>query len=258
MRIDLPTSPCFQDICSRSPSHRDHIAAIGLDEFHQLLCLLCPDFPFTLVQNAARIDLHWTADPAHVPFGAFADKWALLFFYSEFMNLSAQAFKQLDTADTGKVPRHAYLSALLALVSAKRLEFVCPDTTLLFRVLAPHAGGAISDEIMFNEFCVHLFSASNGSVALPLRMLEFPLLSPVADEFAQRTFAEQSAAAAAATTSSPNARTGAAGGSNNSTQLQSPFTERLAALALKAPSPVPQGARTSSSFGSGGVGGGFR
>jgi hypothetical protein len=99
-------------------------AVIGLDEFHQLLCLLCPDFPFSLVQNTARIDLNWTADPEQVVFGPFLDKLSLLFFYSEFMNVSAQSFKSLDTADSGKVPRQAYLSALLGLVGSKRNEFM--------------------------------------------------------------------------------------------------------------------------------------
>jgi hypothetical protein len=88
--------------------------AIGLDEFHQLLCLLCPDFPYTLVQNAARIDLRmklgvsqvviviirlfvcdsatlipsliffaeWEKDPEFVKFGEFTQKLSLLFFYS--------------------------------------------------------------------------------------------------------------------------------------------------------------------------------
>ncbi len=62
----------------------------------------------------------------------------------------------------------------------------CPDATLLFRVLAPAPG---SDEVMFNEFCVHLFA--HPHLKLPLHVLEFPLHSVAADEFAQRTFAAQ-------------------------------------------------------------------
>jgi hypothetical protein len=40
---------------------------------------------------------------------------------------------------------------------------------------------------MFNEFCVHLFSYTH--LALPLRMLDYPLFAPAADEHAQRTLA---------------------------------------------------------------------
>ncbi len=147
-------------------------AVIGLDEFHQLLCLLCPDFPFTLVQNAARIDLHWQRDPERVPFGAFADRLGLLFFYSEFMNHAAQSFKALDAGDTGKVLRQTLLSALLALAAAKRTEFVC--VLVFIRVLLYHS---LDKLIKYNSYCFPNHSHS-FSLIPRLRLLQMPRRDP--------------------------------------------------------------------------------
>ncbi len=58
--------------------------AIGPESFHQLLCLLCADFPFSLVRNASRITLD--SPTQIVSFKELSTKMFILFFYSEFMN----------------------------------------------------------------------------------------------------------------------------------------------------------------------------
>eukprot|EP00455_Lapot_gusevi_P028779 TRINITY_DN3083_c0_g2_i1.p1 TRINITY_DN3083_c0_g2~~TRINITY_DN3083_c0_g2_i1.p1 ORF type:complete len:187 (+),score=22.80 TRINITY_DN3083_c0_g2_i1:66-563(+) len=138
------------------------MTAIALDDYHQLLCLLCPDFPYTLVQNAARIDLNWDKDPVYVKYGEFSRKLAILFFFSEFMNHSAQAFKSLDQHDTGRVLWRDYSALLTKLVQTKAQDFNCPDVLVIDEVLH-HAERS---EIMFNEFCVRLFDHPKMELAL--------------------------------------------------------------------------------------------
>ena len=104
-------------------------------------------------------------------------KFSLLFFYSEFMNHAAQNFKASDVADTGKVPWIYYLNALLTLVATKHEEFVCPDADLL-RGLFPSTH---NPNVLFNEFCVHLFA--HPLLRVPLRP-DFPLFSAVAAKHA--------------------------------------------------------------------------
>lgn len=105
----------------------------------------------------------------------------MLFFYSEFLNSCALAFRALDTAGIGRVQRGAFKAKLRETMRAKRGAFAMPDETAIedsLAELSPAASAAengsaeLSDAndstsvspddeqsgVMFNAFCVDLFA----------------------------------------------------------------------------------------------------
>jgi hypothetical protein len=89
--------------------------------------------------------------------------------------------------------------------------YSCPDASVLLSVLS----AALGDEIMFNEFCVRLFA----HVQLQLYLLpDYPLGSPVADQYAARLLADPATLAAST------------GGGAGGGMAGSMFASRLATL----------------------------
>mmetsp|Transcript_10388 Transcript_10388/g.18950 ORF Transcript_10388/g.18950 Transcript_10388/m.18950 type:complete len:200 (-) Transcript_10388:387-986(-) len=85
---------------------------LTVDSFHQLLSLLCRDFPYSLVRNASRITMDVKEVPTKGKFREFSLKIFILFFFSEFMNQSALAFRTIDQHATGKVKVSAFMEHL--------------------------------------------------------------------------------------------------------------------------------------------------
>jgi hypothetical protein len=102
--------------------------------FHQLCALMCHDFPFSLVRNASRITLEPSASSSSgsgatgaavaaaaaestLPFAQLSAKLFILFFFSEFMNQAALAFRTLDTSGAGKIAPARFRGALAAIVA---------------------------------------------------------------------------------------------------------------------------------------------
>jgi hypothetical protein len=142
---------------------------------HQLVCLLCPDFPFSLVRNASRI-CHKNGHDLR--YDDFCDRLCILFYFSEFMNQSALAFTALDTKAEGKVNATALLEKLHGVVEDAKLKINCPEAYVVDAAVSQileqavnsqHepslSGGAAADpsssvsqvKVTFNEFCVALF-----------------------------------------------------------------------------------------------------
>ena len=156
-------------------------APLGPEALHQLCCLICTDFPFSLVRNAARI----TNDPVgaggnatavaavaaaavgvEMSLAEFAHKLFVLLYYSEFLNQCALAFRAIDTAGTGRVARSEYARRLRGVLQSRGGDFSCPPATAIDDALlllpassAAATNGDSADEgVMFNSFCVDLFS----------------------------------------------------------------------------------------------------
>lgn len=154
-------------------------APLGPEALHQLCCLICTDFPFSLVRNAARI----TNDPAgaggnaaaaasaaaagvEMSLAEFAHKLFVLLYYSEFLNQCALAFRAIDTAGTGRVARSEYARRLRGVLQSRGADFSCPpavaidDALLLLPASSAAAtnGGSADEGVMFNSFCVDLFA----------------------------------------------------------------------------------------------------
>lgn len=152
---------------------------LGPEALHQLCCLICTDFPFSLVRNAARI----TNDPAgaggnaaaaaaaaaagvEMSLAEFAHKLFVLLYYSEFLNQCALAFRAIDTAGTGRVARSEYARRLRGVLQSRGADFSCPpaaaiDDALLLLPASSAAGtngGSADEGVMFNSFCVDLFA----------------------------------------------------------------------------------------------------
>jgi len=106
------------------------IACLSAEEVHQLCGLLCADFPFSLVRNAARItantdssDGRASSDGGSItqqPLRQFAHKLFVLFLFSEFLNASALAFRALDVDARGRVSRRRFHRRLLGVLDAQR------------------------------------------------------------------------------------------------------------------------------------------
>jgi hypothetical protein len=148
------------------------------EELHQLFLLLCPDFPSTLLRNAARIT---PLTPSSFSFPCLFVRVLLLFELSDFLNGCAIAFRALDKAGNGKVEKSAFESAIKRMMERKKTEQT--NESEMFEseesgaapVNSPMAG--ISPELMpnihtlisnslqfdsgehlsFNSFCVGLF-----------------------------------------------------------------------------------------------------
>eukprot|EP00472_Partenskyella_glossopodia_P013099 CAMPEP_0197525068 /NCGR_PEP_ID=MMETSP1318-20131121/10600_1 /TAXON_ID=552666 /ORGANISM="Partenskyella glossopodia, Strain RCC365" /LENGTH=273 /DNA_ID=CAMNT_0043078229 /DNA_START=286 /DNA_END=1107 /DNA_ORIENTATION=+ len=127
---------------------------LTVDSFHQLLSLLCRDFPYSLVRNASRITMDVKEVPTKGKFREFSLKIFILFFFSEFMNQSALAFRTIDQHATGKVKVSAFMEHLKGILG-KNPNFSHPELNVLKLILG---NGDNQNEVMFNEFCVKLFA----------------------------------------------------------------------------------------------------
>lgn len=137
------------------------------EAFHQLLCLLCPDFPFSLVRNASRITIDAVEPSVEVQFGEFSRKLFILFFFSECMNQAALAFRTIDNKATGRVAGRLFLEYLTKILVAKSSLFSCPSLAVVESVLLSiDSGSKEEDGVMFNAFCVSLFNHPEVESAL--------------------------------------------------------------------------------------------
>jgi len=148
------------------------------EALHQLLCLLCPDFPFSLVRNASRITVDVVDAVPTVHFKDFSKKIFILFFFSEFMNQAALAFRTIDKKASGKVSTGEFQEALKKIVMTKAHVFSCPSRDVVNDVFSSlqrqHVQGRNTkedkkpddDSIMFNAFCVALFQHPQVELAL--------------------------------------------------------------------------------------------
>lgn len=138
------------------------------ETLHQLLCLLCHDFPFSLVRNASRITVDVTETNQTVNFKEFSRKIFILFFFSEFMNQAALAFRTIDSKATGKVNKDVFEEYLRRIVSTKPHVFSCPSVSVItevFKILG-RKNDSTDESIMFNAFCVALFKHPQVELAL--------------------------------------------------------------------------------------------
>jgi len=135
---------------------------LTVDSFHELLTLMCSDFPYSLVRNASRITMEVKDFPQKVNFRDFSLKIFILFFFSEFMNQSALSFRTIDKKSTGKVEVSGFLERLRYIVN-KSPKFSHPGISVLEEVLNNSAKNKF---VMFNEFCVKLFLHPNMAKAL--------------------------------------------------------------------------------------------
>lgn len=140
-------TPCnrrsFIRIFNQTFAHFNEEDALTPESLHQLLCLLCPDFPFSLVRNASRITLDTPAQ--QIPFKDLSSKLFILFFFSEFMNQAALAFRTIDSHGTGSVPKQIFYAHLAKIIDTKKYEFSCPRQEVVRDVLV---GDGAADEAL--------------------------------------------------------------------------------------------------------------
>ncbi|XP_041367252.1 UPF0705 protein C11orf49 homolog isoform X2 [Gigantopelta aegis] len=76
---------------------------LSIHEYHSLLGLLCPDFPFSLVQKTARIILIDDALDCLISFVDFIYAFQVQFYYEEFLEKSTEIYQSI--LQTQRSPR---------------------------------------------------------------------------------------------------------------------------------------------------------
>jgi len=69
---------------------------LSIREYHSLICLLCPDFPFQPVQKTARIILMDDAMDCLISFTDFLFAFQAQFYYEDFLSRCAEVYKSLQ------------------------------------------------------------------------------------------------------------------------------------------------------------------
>ncbi|XP_064635383.1 centriolar satellite-associated tubulin polyglutamylase complex regulator 1-like isoform X2 [Lineus longissimus] len=116
---------------------------LTIKEYHSLICLLCYDFPFDVVQKTARIILMEDAQDCLISFADFLYAFQIQFYYDEFLSKCSDVYKALASSagrDTVVVPT----SEDQANVHAKEEKAMAPslntegvDSLQFFRALTP-------------------------------------------------------------------------------------------------------------------------
>ncbi|KAK2157422.1 hypothetical protein LSH36_192g04037 [Paralvinella palmiformis] len=93
---------CFRNIGKKGD-------LLSVKEYHSLLCLLCPDFPFSVVLKTARIILMDDAMDCHISFSDFLYAFQVQSCFDEFLSKCAEIYKELQnnpqvSPDTVVVP----------------------------------------------------------------------------------------------------------------------------------------------------------
>ena len=102
----------FQDSHGSMPGDE----RVTAEDYHQLLCLLCPDFSPSVVQAAARpLLVGQPAGDRHLPFSALSVATQAVFFYSEFFARVQGIFRELVAAADASSGRVA-VGTLLELI----------------------------------------------------------------------------------------------------------------------------------------------
>ncbi|XXQ38198.1 Centriolar satellite-associated tubulin polyglutamylase complex regulator 1 [Plasmodiophora brassicae] len=149
---------------------------------HQLLCLLCPDYPIDYVRCAYRIGAVRQRAPADdddaqvpgaLPFAHFSLHAFLFLYFAEFVRLAAEQFARVADDDRvdAAVNRGALLEAIVKeLVSHRHGQMCAPPTSVLRDVLSRPArpGSPVDGTTTFDEFCADLFA----DATLPGALLE--------------------------------------------------------------------------------------
>ncbi|XP_022083771.1 UPF0705 protein C11orf49 homolog isoform X2 [Acanthaster planci] len=78
---------------------------LNVREYHSLLCLLCPDFPFHLVQQTARIIFMEDAMDSLTSFADFLYAFQVQFYYEDFLQVCFSIYNRLISS--AQSPREA-------------------------------------------------------------------------------------------------------------------------------------------------------
>ncbi|XP_032240720.2 centriolar satellite-associated tubulin polyglutamylase complex regulator 1 [Nematostella vectensis] len=135
-------------------------------EYHSLICLLCPDFPFEPVQKTARIILMDDAMDCLISFADFLYAFQIQFYYEEFIEKLQAAYQAIQSgsyrpgqvvvvptlsrprqapAPTGEgagtngmdcVDVHTFLEATLQIAHTSSHLFSCPSVTVVKHILS--------------------------------------------------------------------------------------------------------------------------
>ena len=92
------------------------------------------------------------------------------------MNQCAQSFKSLDSSHSGKVNRDLYYASILSITKSN--DIPVPDTHIITDIL--DISNSTQIDVMFNEFCVCLFSHSNMGIGEKNKKPTFLVITDIA------------------------------------------------------------------------------
>merc|ERR1711972_968545 len=102
--------------------HYENDRPIDAYSFHQLLTLLCPNFPMSFVENGMQI-LQTENKPK---FSQMSKIVFMLFFYSEFVYEVSQIFKQNLSGENRVVPTQEFLAEISKMIQERSADINCP------------------------------------------------------------------------------------------------------------------------------------
>ena len=115
---------CFIRIFQRVYANISASQAFSVSSFHELLRLLCPDFPSSVVRNASFVsDPRDDKPQSAFTFGELSRVVFHLFFFSEFMNHAALVFRSLDLGANGEVLTGEFCDRVREIINANQAKF---------------------------------------------------------------------------------------------------------------------------------------
>ncbi|XP_065070677.1 centriolar satellite-associated tubulin polyglutamylase complex regulator 1-like isoform X1 [Rhopilema esculentum] len=124
---------------------------LNVKEYHSLVCLMCPDFPFDVLQKTARIILMDDAMDCLMSFSDFLYGFQLQFFFETFLDKCSEIYQEV-LKDTGRQLSNAdgkpannidginskqYMNRISGTIYRKQLDsiFSCPPEAAIQEML---------------------------------------------------------------------------------------------------------------------------
>eukprot|EP00164_Ancoracysta_twista_P007809 GFYU01011164.1.p1 GENE.GFYU01011164.1~~GFYU01011164.1.p1 ORF type:complete len:368 (+),score=58.32 GFYU01011164.1:147-1106(+) len=125
----------------------DGTEELAYNDFHQLLCVLCPDFPLSLVEDAS--DCLQLAEEEARPFLDWIPPFQTVFYFVDFLYEARLIFSGLDITNTGDIYVEQAKKQILEMMRNKQVLICIPhkdDINAIFALFAP------KDSISFPQF----------------------------------------------------------------------------------------------------------
>jgi len=150
---------------------------LNVKEYHSLICLLCPDFPFDILQKTAQIILMDDAMDCLMSFSDFLYAFQLQFYFETFLESCSHIYQELiqdsstqmtkteiKTANSEGISSKAFMDAISYSIYRKKTghQFSCPPESSIQEMLSS------VDVVSFYGFLMALTKhpAVNASVGI--------------------------------------------------------------------------------------------
>eukprot|EP00736_Rhodelphis_marinus_P000684 Rmarinus@m.17188 len=154
------------------------IAAMTFSDYYQLICLLCPDFSISPIEEAAKC-LTDGSLRNEVSFDQFFPLFEILVFFSEFVTQAGHIFRKCDDVPMGMVRPVQFWDSVHSTLYKSPQPYSCPPVEVVYKVLLRATDAAKRDvpSLTFNDFCLGL--CTHASSIIPASCVRKSRLSTV-------------------------------------------------------------------------------